>query len=294
VKFAAIDIGSNAVRLQIVRVEKKSDDILKKIEFVRIPVRLGDDVFRGKKISKEKAKLFYKAMKAYKLMMDLFEVDHYMACATSAMREAQNGDTVVQKVFEKTGLKINVIDGKRESQIILRSIKDMFERGKNYLSIDVGGGSTEMTVIQDCKIVNSVSFDIGTVRMFDGAVKEKTWQTIEKWVKHKTEGLDNISAVVTSGTINKICSIISEGENTTYFTREQLRNFHRKVNKMSLDERIEQLKLNPDRADIIDTSADIYLRILSWANIEKVYSPANSGLKDGILLELYDKYVASR
>lgn len=290
-KLAAIDIGSNAVRLQIVRTNEEGNaELFKKVEFVRIPVRLGDDAFKDKYISKEKRKVFYKAMHAFQLMLDVFEVDHYLACATSAMREAENGKKIVKKLKEEIGLNIQIIDGKTESQIILKSISHLFQAGKNYLTIDVGGGSTEMTVISDGKVVNSVSFDIGTVRVFDGAVKEKTWQTIESWVKHKTAGLDNLEAIVTSGTINKISHLLNDGLEQPSFTREQLKNFHRKVSKMSVNERIEQLKLNPDRADIIDVSADIYLRILSWAGIEQVTAPANSGLKDGILQFLYDKH----
>ena len=289
-KLAAIDIGSNAVRLQIVRtVSNDPTEKFKKVEFVRIPVRLGDDAFKEKKISKEKRLIFYKAMAAFKLILDAFEVDHYMACATSARREASNGQKIVDKVYKKFGLEIQIIDGKQESELILKSIENIFEAKKNYLTIDVGGGSTEMTVIKNKKVLSSVSFDIGTVRMMDGAVKEKTWQTIESWVRHKTDGIPDISAVVTSGTINKIFSIIAESPDQHYFTREQLKNFHRKVIKMSVIERIEQLKLNPDRADIIDVSADIYLRILNWANIDKVFSPDNTGLKDGILNDLYAK-----
>ncbi|MFY8020931.1 MAG: Ppx/GppA phosphatase family protein [Bacteroidia bacterium] len=291
-KLAAIDIGSNAVRLQIVRTVENDPgkEKFKKVEFVRIPVRLGDDAFKDKYISKEKRKLFTKAMHAFQLMLEAFEVDHYMACATSAMREAENGHKIVKKIEEELGLKIHIIDGKKESEIILQSISHFFEKGKNYLSIDVGGGSTEMTVISDCKVINSVSFDIGTVRVYDGAVKEKTWQTIEHWVQHKTAGLNHLEAIVTSGTINKIFHLINEESSDLTFTREQLKTFHRKVSKMSLLERIEQLKLNPDRADIIDVSADIYLRILNWAQIDKVYAPANTGLKDGILLYLYEKH----
>lgn len=289
-KFAAIDIGSNAVRLQIVRVNKNDpNEPLKKIEFVRIPVRLGDDAFKQKKISKDKRKVFVTAMKAYKLMMDAFGVDYYMACATSAMREARNANEIVAKIYEKTGLKISIIDGKRESELILRSIKGFFKPNENYLSIDVGGGSTEMAVIKKGKLVNSVSFDLGTVRLMDGAVKEKTWKIMEHWVKHKTQNIPNLSAVVTSGTINKISHIINP-EKPEEFTRQQLKKFHRKVSKMSFDERVDELKLNPDRADIIEMSADIYLRILNWGNIDKVYAPETAGLKDGILMELYDKY----
>lgn len=193
--------------------------------------------------------------------------------------------------MEGVGLKIHIINGKRESELILGSIGDLFEPNKNYLTIDVGGGSTEMTVIANQKIINSVSFDIGTVRMMDGAVKGKTWQTIEHWVKHKTIGLDHIHAVVTSGTINKIFGILNQESGKLIFTINQLKEFHRKVSKMSVQERMDEYKLNPDRADIIDVSADIYLRILNWAAIETILSPDNTGLKDGILNELYKKHI---
>lgn len=289
--IAAIDIGSNAVRLQIARTSKKNgEDKIKKLEFVRIPVRLGDDAFKHKKIGKEKRKIFYKAMLAFANLMDAYQVEYYLAFATSAMREAINGQKIVDKVKEKYNLKISIIDGKKESEIILKSIEKHFKPDTNYLTIDVGGGSTEMTIIKNKEIVNSISFDIGTVRMVDGEVKEKTWQTMEDWVKHKTNNIDNLVAVVTSGTINKISNIINNGGVDGYFTKTQLRTFHRKVVKMSLKERMEQLKLNPDRADIIELSADIYLRILSWAKIGQVFSPSNSGLKDGILTYLYHTY----
>jgi exopolyphosphatase/guanosine-5'-triphosphate,3'-diphosphate pyrophosphatase len=290
-KLAAIDIGSNAVRLQIVRTsEGKSVENFKKLEFVRIPIRLGDDAFKEGKISKEKRQVFYDAMASFKFMMDAFEVDHYMACATSAMRDARNGEKIVQKVEEKLGLKIHIISGKRESELILGSIGDMFEPQKNYLTIDVGGGSTEMTVVSNKKVISSVSFEIGTVRMMDGAVKGKTWETIEHWVKHKTASYEKLEAVVTSGTINKIFALLSNGVTSPTFSRAQLKDFHRKVSKMSMQERIDVYRLNPDRADIIDVSADIYLRILNWAKIDVIHSPDNTGLKDGILNELFTRY----
>jgi exopolyphosphatase/guanosine-5'-triphosphate,3'-diphosphate pyrophosphatase len=271
-KLAAIDIGSNAVRLLIVRVNENPNDkeLFKKLEFVRVPIRLGDDSFKYQRISKEKNKIFKKAMQSFKLMMDAFEVDHYMACATSAMREADNGKKIAEKIYDKCGLKINIITGVRESEIILRSIKDYFKPNTNYLTIDVGGGSTELAVVRNGKMLNSASL------------------TIESWVKHKTENIPDLEAVVTSGTINKI-SFMLNPENPENFTREQLKAFHRKVSKMSIMERMDNLKLNPDRADIIDVSADIYLRILNWGNIEIVHAP-NAGLKDGILNELYDKF----
>jgi exopolyphosphatase/guanosine-5'-triphosphate,3'-diphosphate pyrophosphatase len=290
-KLAAIDIGSNAVRLQIVRVnEIGSADRFKKLEFVRIPIRLGDDAFKEQWISKEKRKIFRLAMESFSALLGAFEVDHYMACATSAMREAENGEKIVKRVEEETGLKIHIINGKKESELILASILHIFEPNKNYLSIDVGGGSTEMTIISNQKIINSASFDIGTVRLMDGAVSEKTWQTLEHWVQHKTAGLTDINGVVTSGTINKILGLLHPNQLVKTITRNELKDFHRKVSKMSLQERIEKYKLNMDRADIIDVSADIYLRILNWANIKTILSPDNSGLKDGMLHVLYNKF----
>jgi exopolyphosphatase/guanosine-5'-triphosphate,3'-diphosphate pyrophosphatase len=294
-KIAAIDIGSNAVRLQIARINPKdANEPIKKIEFVRVPVRLGDDAFKQRKISKEKRKIFTTAMHAFKLLLEAFEVEHYLACATSAMREAVNGEKITREIKKELGLKIEIIDGKKESAIILHSIKHCFKPQHNYLTIDVGGGSTEMTLVCDSKIISSVSFNLGTVRLMDGEVSEKTWQNIEEWVKSKTQNTANLEAVVTSGTITKISSLINKGGIEGNFTRSELKEFHRKVLKMSIPERMERFKLNPDRADIIDVSADIYLRILNWANINQIYAPANSGLKDGILKLLYDKYARNK
>jgi exopolyphosphatase/guanosine-5'-triphosphate,3'-diphosphate pyrophosphatase len=287
-KFAAIDIGSNAVRLQIARLSDNGDtDPFKRVEFVRIPVRLGDDAFREKKIGKEKRQVFYKAMEAFKLLMEAYGVDHYMACATSAMREAKNGDKIVDKVEKNTGLRIDIIDGKRESELILKSIQHFFKPEKNYLTIDVGGGSTEMTVIKNCRAFDSVSFDIGTVRLLDNGIKNNAWKELESYVKSHVGEVQHTHAIATSGTINKIASMISTVPKELTLTTSQLDEFYNRVKKLSMKERIEIFKLNPDRADVIEPSADIYLRILKWANIEQLYAPS-AGLKDGILYELLE------
>lgn len=286
-KFAAIDIGSNAVRLQIARLNDNPLEPFKKVEFVRIPIRLGDDAFNQGKISKDKRNIFYKAMQSFQLLMELYEVDHYMACATSAMREAKNGNKMVQKVLDRIGLKIQVIDGKRESELILKSIKQHLKSGQNYLAIDVGGGSTEMTVIKDGKPFESVSFDVGTVRLLDNAVKKKSWDEIESFVKGHIKDFNNAEAIATSGTINKIAMIINPSTDP-HITSEQLEMFYKDVKKMSMTERIEKYKLNPDRADVIAPSASIYLKILGWGNIHKMHAPS-AGLKDGILYELLEK-----
>jgi exopolyphosphatase/guanosine-5'-triphosphate,3'-diphosphate pyrophosphatase len=288
VKIAAIDIGSNAVRLQIARMSDEPGEPFKKVEFVRIPIRLGDDAFNEGKISKEKRALFYKAMKAFRLLMEAYEVEHYMACATSAMREAKNGRKMAERVYEKTGLKIEIIDGKRESELILKSIKHHLQPGKSYLTIDVGGGSTEMTVIKNLVAYDPVSFDVGTVRLLDNGVKKKTWEEIERYVKSHIGDFEDAEAIATSGTINKIAMIINPSADPHILTT-QLESFYKDVKIMSMQERIEKYKLNPDRADVIAPSASIYLKVLGWANIEKLHAPS-AGLKDGILYEVLEKH----
>jgi exopolyphosphatase / guanosine-5'-triphosphate,3'-diphosphate pyrophosphatase len=286
-KIAAIDIGSNAVRLQIARVNKEEgQEPFKKVEFVRIPIRLGDDAFNDGKISKEKKEIFYKAMQSFALLMDVYEVEKYMACATSAMREAKNATKIIEKVYQKCGLTIDIINGKRESELILKSIDQHLEKGKSYLTIDVGGGSTEMTVIKDRKAYDSVSFDVGTVRLLDNAVKKKSWDEIEHYVKSHVKDFKGAEAIATSGTINKIAMIINPSVDP-HITTAQLDAFYKDVKKLSMKERIEKYKLNPDRADVIAPSASIYLKILGWGNIDKLYAPS-AGLKDGMLYELLE------
>jgi exopolyphosphatase/guanosine-5'-triphosphate,3'-diphosphate pyrophosphatase len=287
-KIAAIDIGSNAVRLQIARINHEiGEEPFKKVEFVRIPIRLGDDAFNHGKISKPKREIFYKAMQSFALLMDVYEVEAYMACATSAMREAKNGDKIVNKVLEKTGLNINIINGKRESELILKSIQHHLKEGKSYLSIDVGGGSTEMTVIKNKKAYDSVSFDVGTIRLLDNAVRKKSWDEIEAYVKGHLKDFNNAEAIATSGTINKIAMMINPSTDP-HISTSQLAEFYKDVKKLSMMERIEKYKLNPDRADVIAPSASIYLKILGWGNISKMHAPS-AGLKDGILYELLEK-----
>lgn len=287
-KFAAIDIGSNAVRLQIARLNDQPNEPFKKVEFVRIPVRLGDDAFNKGKISRDKRKVFYKAMQSFKLLMEVFGVNSYMACATSAMREASNGEKIVEKVARKYGLHIDIIDGKRESELILKSIIHYLKPDQNYLTIDVGGGSTEMTVIQNMRPYDSVSFDVGTVRLLDNAIKKENWKSLEHYVKDHITAIEHSRAIATSGTINKIANIINPTSTEPSISYDELERFYQTIKKMSIKELIETYKLNPDRADVMEHSAYIYLKILKWANIEKLFAPS-AGLKDGILYELLEK-----
>lgn len=288
-KIAAIDIGSNAVRLQIARVnDADSAEPFKRVEFVRIPIRLGDDAFKHGKISSEKKQMFYKAMEAFSLLMEAYDVKRYMACATSAMREATNGTKIMKKVEVQCGLQIEIIDGRRESELILKSINHLFENDKTYLTIDVGGGSTEMTVIKNKRAYDSVSFDVGTVRLLDGAIKKKNWDALEKYVKNHLTDVKDAKAIATSGTINKIAALINPDSAELHITTEHLDKFYKHIKKLSYNERIETYKLNPDRADVIEPSAEIYLKILKWAGIEQLYAPS-AGLKDGILYHLMEK-----
>lgn len=288
-KFAAIDIGSNAVRLQIARLNDSPIEPFKRVEFVRIPLRLGDDAFQKGKISKDKRKIFYDAMHGFKLIMNAFEVRSYMACATSALREARNGDKIVSKVYDEFGLKINIIDGKRESELILKSIMQYLKPDQNYLTIDVGGGSTEMTVIQNMRAYDSVSFDVGTVRLLDNGIKKENWRALESYVKDHINDIQDSRAIATSGTINKIANIINPSSLVPSISFEELDRFYHTIKKMSMTDLIETYKLNPDRADVIEHSAFIYLKILKWANIEKLFAPS-AGLKDGILYELVEEH----
>lgn len=288
-KLAAIDIGSNAVRLQIARLNDPGNkEPYKRVEFVRIPVRLGDDAFKRGKISKEKRQVFYKAMEAFALLIQAFDVDHYMACATSALRDAENGPKIVDRVLKDTGLRIDIINGKRESEIILKSIAHLFEPNKSYLTIDVGGGSTEMTVIKNGLAFDSVSFDVGTVRLLDNAIRKKTWKELQDYVEGHLPDVQQTEAIATSGTINKIASLISPTESQSISTKD-LEAFHKRFLKMNVEQRIEAYKLNPDRADVMEPSAFIYLQILKWANISRISAPS-AGLKDGMIYELMEKY----
>jgi exopolyphosphatase/guanosine-5'-triphosphate,3'-diphosphate pyrophosphatase len=220
--------------------------------------------------------------------MEAYDVKRYMACATSAMREAANGIKITQKVEAQCGLRIEIIDGRRESELILKSINHLFENDKTYLSIDVGGGSTEMTVIKNKRAFDSVSFDVGTVRLLDGAIKKKNWDALEKYVKNHLTDVKDAKAIATSGTINKIAALLNPGSAELQITSDQLEKFYKHIKKLSYNERIETYKLNPDRADVIEPSAEIYLKILKWAGIEQLYAPS-AGLKDGILYHLMEK-----
>jgi exopolyphosphatase/guanosine-5'-triphosphate,3'-diphosphate pyrophosphatase len=286
-KLAAIDIGSNAIRLQVTTtIRTKGELNFKKIEYVRFPLRLGQDVFNTGSISPQKKIKFKKLMKAFKILIDLYEVDDYMACATSAMREAKNGAEIIKEVEEDIKLKIKIIDGATEALLINNAITSFLDKKKNYLHIDVGGGSTELTIIIGGQKVLSKSFKIGSVRRLEHHDTPVMWSQMKKWIIdqcNKYEGA--ITSVGTGGNINKLFELAlkHKGERLTLTQLKEVQSF---VRKMSIEDRINELQLNPDRADVIIPASEIYIAVMEYAKSKVIMVP-EVGLKDGIMQHLY-------
>ncbi|HCS20363.1 MAG TPA: exopolyphosphatase [Bacteroidetes bacterium] len=266
---------------------KKTVDF-KKVEFIRIPLRLGDDVFTQGKIESEKKKLFIMSMQAFKLIMDIHGVQHYLACATSAMREAQNGKSITDTVRKKFDLKINIISGEEESRLILQSVMESIKSKGNFILIDVGGGSTEITFIHNGVPRESRSFPLGTVRLMDGQVKMEIWEEMEKWVSKQASPFKKIRALGTGGNISKLYRMSGSQQKAEYMSITQLQNLLSKIEALPIKERIYRLRLNPDRADVIEHAALIYLKIMQWAHVSEIITP-QAGLKEGLILEIYNK-----
>lgn len=287
-KLAAIDIGSNAIRLQVTNTIKTKGALnFKKLEYVRFPLRLGQDVFNTGSISASKKSKFKKLMKAFKLLIDLYEVDDYLACATSAMRESKNGRDIVKEVEEEIKLKIRIIDGANEALLINNAISSFLSKKKNYLHIDVGGGSTELTLLRGGEKIVSKSFKIGSVRRLEHHDSPAIWTTMKKWVTGQLMTDDKLIAVGTGGNINKLFELAgkSAGEKLTLSQLKEVQSF---VRGMSIDERINELQLNPDRADVIIPASEIYIAVMEWAKAKNILVP-DVGLKDGIMQYLYER-----
>ena len=290
-KFGAIDIGSNAIRLLIsnVIVSEDKEPQFKKSSLVRVPIRLGADAFVGKgTISEQNITRMIQAMKAFKLLMNVHGVERYKACATSAMREAKNGKEVVEKILEKTDVKIDIIGGKEEAAIISSTdLNKLIEGDTSYLYVDVGGGSTELTVFSEGKIINSKSFKIGTVRLLNNkkAVNKEIFSNLEKWIKKNTKGLKKISLIGSGGNINRLFKMSgrAEGKPISYIYLNAQYQF---LKQMSFDERVSELSLNSDRADVIIPATKIYLSAMKWSGARKIYVP-KIGLSDGIIKSLF-------
>lgn len=293
-KYAAIDIGSNAVRLLIANIieEKGKEPRFKKSSLVRVPIRLGADVFLKQHISDTNKDRMLDTMKAFKLLMKTHHVVKYKACATSAMREAENGKEISELIYKKTNIRIDIIEGEEEAAIIAATdLNTYIDKSKTYLYVDVGGGSTEFTVINNGESVTSKSFKIGTVRLLNDIVKKETWQELEAWIKNHTNSYEKIDVIGSGGNINKIFKISGKtiGKPLTYF---YLTSYYNTLQSYSYEERITELDLNQDRADVIIPATRIYLSAMKWSGAKDIYVP-KIGLSDGIIKSIYYDTVSS-
>jgi exopolyphosphatase/guanosine-5'-triphosphate,3'-diphosphate pyrophosphatase len=287
-KYAAIDIGSNAMRLLITNVveQKGKETQFNKSELIRVPIRLGQDAFTVGEITEENIERMIDAMKAFKLLMKVYKVEKYMACATSAMREAYNGKEVAEIIKKKADIKIEIIDGKKEAAIIASSDLHQFIRTEQtYLYVDVGGGSTEFSLFSDGKMVVSKSFKNGTVRLLNNMVNDVVWEEIEKWIKTNTEKYDNITLIGSGGNINKIFKLSGKLQEKP-LSYMYLNTQYQYLNSLTYEQRIAELALNTDRADVIIPALSIYLKAMKWSGATKIYVP-KIGLSDGIVKAMY-------
>jgi exopolyphosphatase / guanosine-5'-triphosphate,3'-diphosphate pyrophosphatase len=291
VKLAAIDIGSNAVRLFIARplnIEDPETDF-KGVEFTRRPLRLGDDVFSNKEISKKKSDLLKKAMQAFSLLMEIYNVDAYRACATSAMRDARNGSKIKREIKKETGISIDIISGREESRLIQETVLDWLPGRHNFLHIDVGGGSTEITLIKKGKAHEYESFNIGTVRSREGRIEPSEFARMEAWLKQYIHSSDQIKAIGTGGNIVKLYELAGcKGQES--LNLKHLEATNEWISSLNHAERVYELRLNPDRAEVIDHAGRIFIQIMQTCQIHDIYAP-DKGLKDGIIRHLWKQQI---
>ena len=289
-RLAAIDIGSNAARLLITEViQDNGKPQFNKLNLVRVPLRLGFDVFENKFISPEKEQMILNTIKSYKYLLEVYEVKHLKACATSAMRDATNSDEVIQKVKDATGIEIEVISGDAEATLIYENhVAENMDKEHSYLYIDVGGGSTELTFFADTKLVFKESFNIGTIRILKNQVQEKLWDEMKEFIKKGLKGHDNdVVAIGSGGNINKVFSLSKRKEGKP-LSLELLKDYYKELSIFTVDERIRIYKLKEDRADVIVPALLIYVNVMRWANAQEIYVP-KIGLADGLVQHLYDE-----
>ena len=293
-KFAAIDIGSNAVRLLFSGVfEEAHSATFRKMSLIRMPIRLGDDAFTQKFISDGKVSQLVKSMIGFKHLIEAFQPLDYMACATSAMREAENGPEICRRILEEADLKVDIIDGKSEAQYIFENKSaDMFGGSDAYLYVDIGGGSTDITLFSRGRIITTGSFNIGTIRLLEGLVSKAYWKKMRQWLKNNTAPFSSLAAIGSGGNINKVFRL-ANCKNGKPLSNNKMMKVRRFLKHFTVEQRIKELALRPDRADVIIPALDIYLKIMKWAGISKIYVP-QVGLADGIVRILYDRYKVSR
>ncbi len=292
-KYAGIDIGSNAIRLLIVSVieQREKETLFKKTSLVRVPIRLGAEVFLEGKISDSSASRMVDAMMAFRLLMNTHNIKRFRACATSAMREASNGRDVAKMIENKTGLHIHIIDGNDEAVIIASTdLKNLLQDDKVFLYVDVGGGSTELTLFANGHTIASKSLKLGTVRLLKNIAEEDMWGEMEEWIKRVTKEFQKISLIGSGGNINTIYKKSGKkiGKPLSYL---YLSSYYKKLKSLTYEERITELDMNPDRADVVIPATRIYLSAMKWSKAKNIYVP-KIGLSDGIVRSLYNEKLA--
>lgn len=289
-KLAAIDIGSNAARLLIseVSVDENNKASFNKVLLTRVPLRLGFDVFETGKISPHKTNLLLSTLKAFINLKDAFEVKYLKACATSAMRDATNGNEIIELVKKEAGIEIEIISGSDEASFIYENhVAENLDSAHSYLYIDVGGGSTELTFFGNGKLVFKDSFNIGTIRLLKDKVPDAAWDEMKENIKDKTKGHKEVIAIGSGGNINKVYSL-SKRKDTKPLPLELLRDYYKELSSVSLEERKRLYNLRDDRADVIVPALQIYVNVMRWAGATEIYVP-KIGLADGLVQHLWEQ-----
>lgn len=293
--IAAIDIGSNAARLLINEVKTGEDGATEfvKLNLVRVPLRLGFDVFETGIISASRADMLIETIKSYRHLLNAYGVQHFIACATSAMRDARNASEILERVRLETGITIEVISGEMEASLIYENhLAEAFGKSDTCLYIDVGGGSTELTLFTQGRLQFKRSFDIGTIRLLKGLVSSAQWEEMKDFLKENTKGLRDIRAIGSGGNINKIFSLSRKKEGKP-LELEQLRDYHRELGSLSVERRMSMYKLREDRADVIVPALTIYINSMRWAGCSEIEVP-KIGLADGLIYRLHDELTGGR
>jgi exopolyphosphatase / guanosine-5'-triphosphate,3'-diphosphate pyrophosphatase len=293
-KFAAIDIGSNAIRLLIEEAHLDEGKYhIEKVSLTRVPVRLGEDVFTNGKISKEKIRQLVKTMRAFWYLMEVHQVVYFRVCATSAMREAKNRKAVLGRVKKEANLSIEILSGDEEAELIFSNyLTQNLRTDKDYLYIDVGGGSTELTLIQAGKRIKGKSFDLGTVRILSNAVKPGEWEKLKTWVQSSLQNGQQLLGIGTGGNINTMFKVQGK-KPSEYLSLQEIKEQYVFLKSHTFDQRVVRLRMKPDRADVILPAAEIYLRIMEYAGIEELMVP-KIGLSDGIILDMFNSWKTSK
>lgn len=293
-KLAAIDIGSNAVRLQVSSVLRPNGQVLfKRVEYLRFPLRLGYDTFKYQRISTDSETKLIQLLKAFKILIDLYGVDHHMACATAALREAKNKLAIIQRVQEETGFVIHLLSGEEEASMIYKAIKPLLTTQHNYLHIDVGGGSTEISFYEGKKQIVSRSFSLGSVRVQEGYDLPETWKAMQLWITQQRKHFPAaVTGIATGGNIRKLAQLTKKDTKKSILL-SHLAMARNHIASLNMEERINKLQLNPDRAAVILSATQIYETAMRCGSVEEIIVP-NVSLRDGIIQAIYEQNLQNK